>query len=56
MGNFAELLENQDFLRTMTITNVILIILVVVNIIHDIYINRKYIHFMKKLGNGNNLR
>lgn len=55
MGNFAELLENQDFLRTMTITNVILILLVAVNIIHGIYINRKYIHFMKKIGNGNNL-
>ena len=52
MDKIAELLENQDFLRIMTITNIILIALVVVNIIHGIYINRKYIYFMKKIGNG----
>ena len=55
MERITELLENQDFLRTMTITNIILIVLVIVNIIHGIYINRKYIHFMKKIGNGNNI-
>lgn len=55
MDKIAELLENQDFLKTMTITNIILIVLVIVNIIHGVYINRKYIHFMKKIGNGNNL-
>ena len=55
MERITELLENQDFLRTMTITNIILIVLVIVNIIHGVYINRKYIHFMKKIGNGNNI-
>lgn len=55
MENIAKLLENQDFLKIMTITNFVLIILVIVNIIYNIYINRKYVHFMNKLGNGNNL-
>lgn len=55
MENIAKLLENQDFLKVMTVTNFVLIILVIVNIIHNIYINRKYVHFMNKLGNGNNL-
>lgn len=55
MENIAKLLENQDFLKIMTTTNLVLIILVMVNIIYSIYINRKYVHFMNKLGNGNNL-
>lgn len=55
MENIVELLENQDFLKTMVITNFILMLVVLVNIIYDVYINRKYISFMKKLGNGNNL-
>ena len=55
MENIVELLENQDFLKTMVITNFILMLVVLVNIIYGVYINRKYISFMKKLGNGNNL-
>lgn len=55
MENLAELLENQDFLQAVVITNIILIVLVTVNIIYSIYMNKRYIAFMKKLGNGNNL-
>lgn len=55
MENMAELLKNQNFFKIMIVSNIILIILVTVNIIYSIYINRKYISFMRKLGNGNNL-
>ena len=55
MENFAELIENQDFLKAMLITNIVLIILVFINIAYMIYTNRKYINFMRKMGNGNNL-
>lgn len=55
MGNFTELIENQDFLKAMLITNIVLILLVFINIVYMIYTNRKYINFMRKMGNGNNL-
>lgn len=55
MGNLAELLENQEFLQAMVITNFVLIALVLICIIYIIYMHIKYTSFMKRMGNGNNL-
>lgn len=55
MGNLTELLENQEFLQAMVITNFVLIALVFISIIYIIYMHIKYTSFMKRLGNGNNL-
>ena len=55
MEIFTELLENNQFLSYLIITNIILIILVVGLISYIIYLSKKYLSFMKRLGNGNNL-
>lgn len=55
MDIFTELLENNQFLSYLIITNIILILLVVGLIIYVVYLSKKYLSFMKKLGNGNNL-
>lgn len=55
MRNLTELLENQEFLQAMVITNFILMFLVVICIIYIIYMHIKYTSFMKRMGNGNNL-
>ena len=55
MEIFTELLENNQFLSYLIITNIILIILVVGLISYIIYLSKKYLSFMKRLGNGKNL-
>ncbi len=55
MDNIAMLLENENFTRGLLTTNIVLIVLTIVNIILVVGINLKYIRFMKKLGNGSNL-
>ena len=55
MDIFTELLENNQFLSYLIITNIILILLVVGLIIYVVYLSKKYLSFMKKLGNGNSL-
>ena len=55
MDIFTELLENNQFLSYLIITNIILILLVVGLIIYVVYLSKKYLSLMKKLGNGNNL-
>ena len=55
MEIFTELLENNQFLSYLIITNIILIILIVGLISYIIYLSKKYLSFMKRLGNGNNL-
>ena len=55
MSSLVELLENNQFLSGILITNLILIILVFSLLIYIIYLNKKYVKYMNKLGNGNNL-
>lgn len=55
MGDIAMLLESENFASGLVTTNIILIVLTVINIILLIGVNLKYIRFMKKLGNGSNL-
>lgn len=55
MNNFVELLNENPALKGWFITNVILIVLVIALIVYVIYLSNKYLKFMKKVGNGNNL-
>ncbi len=55
MENLLELLKTENFLIISFITNIILIIITVINIFMLTKNNKKYIKFMKQLGNGNNL-
>lgn len=55
MNILIELLENNQFLSGLIITNIILILLVICLFIYVIYLSKKYLSFMNKLGNGNNL-
>ena len=55
MGNFFEILKTDDFLLISTIINIVLIVITVANTIILKRMNKKYIKFMKQLGNGSNL-
>lgn len=55
MNNFESLMENTQFLKGLLITNSVLIIIVIALIIYVVYLSKKYLKFMEKLGNGNNL-
>lgn len=55
MDNIAVLLESENFASGLLTTNIILIIITIVNIILLVGVNLKYIRFMKKLGSGSNL-
>lgn len=55
MENFLEILKTDDFLLISTMINIALIIITVVNTIILKRMNKKYIKFMKQLGNGSNL-
>ena len=55
MNNFVELLNENSALKGWFITNIILIVLVIALIVYVIYLSNKYLKFMKKIGNGNNL-
>jgi len=55
MENLLEYIKTDNFLLTSFILNIILLILVCVGIAVITIMNRKYISFMKKLGNGKNL-
>lgn len=55
MDNLLEFVRTEDFLLFVFFMLVILIILAIVNIMFMINTNRKYLKFMKKLGNGSNL-
>jgi uncharacterized protein YoxC len=55
MNSLLELLKNNEFAKSWIILNIILIIVVIALIVYVIYLNKKYLSFMKKMGNGNNL-
>ena len=55
MERIIEYVKTDSGLQMMVILNIVLLLTTVVNIIINIKTNRKYLIFMKKLGNGNNL-
>jgi len=55
MNFILEYVKTDNGIITMVILNVILLLLTSVNIIINIKTNNKYLKFMKKIGNGNNL-
>ena len=55
MENLLQVLKTENYLIISFVTNIILILAVVINIVMLTAINRKYIKFMKQLGNGTNL-
>ena len=55
MNNIINLFENETFLATMFFINIVLFFTTIINLFLLIRNNRKYINFMKKLGNGANL-
>lgn len=55
MEGLLDFIKTDNFLLIMFILLIIFIILTIINIILIINANRKYLSFMKKLGNGSNL-
>lgn len=55
MENLLQVLKTEDYLVISCIVNIILILVTMINIIMLTKINKKYIKFMKQLGNGSNL-
>ena len=55
MGLFSNFIEQEGVVIPLLSLNVILAILVIINIIYTIMMKKKYLDFMKKLGNGKNL-
>lgn len=55
MENLLQVLKTEDYLVISCIVNIVLIIVTMINIIMLTKINKKYIKFMKQLGNGSNL-
>ena len=55
MSNLLDILKTEDYLIISCLINVVLIIVTIVNTIILKRTNKKYIKFMKQLGNGSNL-
>lgn len=55
MGLFSDLIEQDGLIIPLLILNAILGILVIINIIYTIIMKKKYLDFMKRMGNGKDL-
>lgn len=55
MESILEFLKTDSFLMISFIINIVLVVITIINIFILIKTNKKYIKFMKQLGNGNNL-
>lgn len=55
MENLLKFIKTEDFLLISFILNIVMIVFVAILTIYIIRMNKKYISFMKKMGNGNNL-
>lgn len=55
MEGFLEMLRADNFLIISFVVNIILIAITIINILMLTKTNKRYIKFMKQLGNGNNL-
>ena len=55
MGSFLDLINQDRVIIPLITINAILGILVIINMIYTIMMKKKYLDFMKKLGNGRDL-
>lgn len=55
MENLLQILKTEEFMVVSFVVNIVLVAVVFINIFMLTKINKKYINFMKQLGNGNNL-
>ncbi len=55
MENLLEVLKTDNFLLVSFIINIILIVVTIINVVMLTKTNKKYLKFMKQLGNGSNL-
>ena len=55
MENLLQVLKTEEFMVVSFVVNIVLVAVVFINIFMLTKINKKYINFMKQLGNGNNL-
>lgn len=55
MDSFLEYVKTDNFLLISFIVNTVLLLIVIINTFLLIHANKKYVNFMKKIGNGNNL-
>ena len=55
MEIILEYIKTDNFLLVSFILNIVMIVFLIFSIIYMIRLNKKYISFMKKMGNGNNL-
>lgn len=55
MESFLEYIKTDEFLLVLVIANVVIGVLLLINLILTVGMNIKYVRFMRKLGNGNNL-
>lgn len=55
MESILEFLKTDSFLMISFIINIVLVVITIINIFMLTKTNKKYIKFMKQLGNGNNL-
>ena len=55
MESFLSFIHTNTFILMNLLINIILLVLVIIFIVQNIRNNKKYISFMNKLGNGNNL-
>lgn len=55
MEIILEYIKTDNFLLISFILNIVMIVFLIFSIIYMIRLNKKYISFMKKMGNGNNL-
>ena len=55
MENLLQVLKTEEFMIISFVINIVLVIVTLINVVMLTKINKKYIKFMKQLGNGNNL-
>lgn len=55
MESLLEVLKTETYIYISFMINILLIIITTINVVMLTKINKKYIQFMKKLGNGNNI-
>lgn len=55
MESLLEVLKTETYIYISFIINILLIIITTINVVMLTKTNKKYIQFMKKLGNGNNI-
>ena len=55
MENLFNYVRNENFIVILLVINIVLFLFVFINILFMIHLNKRYVSFMKKIGNGNNI-